>query len=78
MRRQGGPKQRFIFKELYVEDTSLQVGNQANTLKYSKTNSCISYQFRTDVQTYGHRPRYTAENKATESEVCAQKYQVVA
>ena len=43
----GGPNQRFIVKELYVRDASLQrcglsnwvwlkVGNQANPLKYSE------------------------------------------
>jgi hypothetical protein len=32
---------------------------------------CISYQFRADVQTYGHRPRYTAHSDAAETAVCA-------
>ena len=52
--------------------------NQENPLNYSKKKGCIFYQFRADVQTYGHRPRYTAENDAAESDVCSQKYQVVA
>jgi len=55
-----------------------KVGNQANPLKYFKTKSYISYQFRADVLTYGHRPRYTAENEAAGSDVCVQKCQVVA
>ena len=41
-----------------------QVENQAKPLKYSK-KCCNSYQFRVDVQTYGHRPWYTADNNAT-------------
>ena len=54
------------------------VGNQEKPLKYSEKKSCISYQFRADVQTCGHRPRYTVDNDAAENDVCAQKFQVVA
>jgi len=39
---------------------------------------CISYQFIAAVQTYGHRPGYTADNDAAETDVSAQKCQVVA
>ena len=39
----------------------IKVGKK--TLNYTE-KICISYQFRVDVQTYGHRPRYTAENEA--------------
>ena len=40
--------------------------------------SCISFQFRADVQTYGHRPQYTPDNSAAETDVCTQKCQVAA
>ena len=42
-----------------------KVGNQAIPLKYAEKKSCISYQFRACGQTYGHRPRYRADNDAT-------------
>ena len=35
--------------------------------------SCISYQFKADVQTYDHRLRCTAGNNAAETDVSAQK-----
>jgi len=38
----------------------------------------ISYQFRAHVQTYGRQPQYTANNKAAEIDMCAQKCQVAA
>jgi len=31
------------------------------------------YQFRADVQTYGHRPRYTAHNNAAETDMSTQQ-----
>ena len=40
-----------------------KVGNQAKQLKCSGKSS-VSYQFRVGVQTYGHRPQYTADNDA--------------
>jgi hypothetical protein len=61
-----------------------EVGNQAKPQKYSgeggretkkerkkerKKENCISYQFRADVQTYGHRPRHTANNDGAEIDV---------
>jgi hypothetical protein len=46
-----------------------KVGNQVKSLKYSE-NICISYQFRADVETYGHRPQYTADDTA-ETDVCS-------
>jgi hypothetical protein len=73
------PKQRYIVRELYVgmrpcSATGRQIGskcgNQKNPRKYS-AKKCISYQFRADVQTYGHRPRYTADNDVAETDVCA-------
>ena len=49
-----------------------KVGYEAKPLKYSEKNkSCISYQFRADVQTYGHQTRYTADDKAAETDVCS-------
>jgi len=52
-----------------------KVGNQAKPLKYFE-KSCILYQFRADVQIYGHRSRYTADNDAAETDVFTQKCQV--
>jgi hypothetical protein len=43
---------------------STKVGSQAKPLKYSEKKSCISYRFRADVQTYGHRYRFVADNDA--------------
>lgn len=43
-----------------------KVGNQTKPLKYSEKR-CISYQFRAGVRTYGHRPRWTADNDAVET-----------
>ena len=43
-----------------------------------KNKSYIAYQFRADVQTHGHRPRYTADNDVAERDVSAQKCQVAA
>ena len=40
-----------------------KVGYQAKSLKYSKKN-CISYQFRADIQTYGHRPRDNRQRRS--------------
>ena len=34
---------------------------------------CISYQFRAHVETYGHRPGYTANGDASEIDVCPKK-----
>jgi hypothetical protein len=48
-----------------------------NHLNIPKKN-CISYQFRADIQSYGHRPQYTADNDAAEMAVRAQKSQVAA
>ena len=79
---QGGPKQRFIFKELDVGAASLRCNGLSNwvwlRLEIKQNHwsilkkSCISYQFRTDVQTYGHRPQYTTDDTA-DGDVCAQK-----
>jgi hypothetical protein len=85
---QGRPKQRFIFKELDVGDVSLQCNGPSHwvwlrleikqtTEAFWKKKSCISYQFRTDVQTYGHRTQYTTDDTA-EADVCSQKCQVAA
>ena len=76
----GGPKQIFIVKELYVGDASLKRYGPSDWVwlrleikqnhwsMYSERErekkSYISCQFRGDVQTYGHRPRYTAGNDA--------------
>jgi hypothetical protein len=60
-----------------VELGLTKFGNQTKPVKYSE-NSCSSYQFRADVQTYGHRPRFTADNEAAETAVCAHKCQVTA
>ena len=46
-----------------------KVGNQAKPLKYSEKKSCISYQFPAEVQTYGHRRRFTADNDAAETSI---------
>jgi len=35
----------------------------------------ISYQFTTDVQTYGHGPRYSTDKEEAEADVCPQKSQ---
>ena len=84
----GRIKQIFFVKELYVGDTSslryepsdlvwlrLEIKqNHRSILK--KKKSYISYQFRADVQTYGQRPRYAADNDAAETDVCAKKHQV--
>jgi hypothetical protein len=32
----------------------------------------IAYQFKADVQTYGHQPRYTAYGEAAEIDACTQ------
>ena len=40
--------------------------------------SCISYQFRADVQTYGYQPQYMADNDAADTDMCTQKCQVAA
>ena len=54
------------------------VNNKLNNIKMHGTNvKIISYQFTADVQTYGHRPRYTTDKKAAEIDVSAQKCQVV-
>jgi len=78
----GGPKQIFIVKELYyvcrkcvlaalrtVKFGLTKFGNQAKPQTFLK-KSCISYQFRADVQTYGHRPGYAANGDASEIDVC--------
>jgi hypothetical protein len=54
-----------------------KVGSQAKPLKYSE-KSCISYQFRADVQTYGYQPHFTADNDAADTDMCTQKCQVAA
>jgi len=54
-------------------------GNEAKPQKYSlKKKSCISYQFRADVQTYGQRLWYRANKVTQETGVCTQKFQVAA
>ena len=56
-----------------------KVGNEAKSLKYSeKKKSCISYQFRADVKTYGHLPRHTSGNDASEIDMCVPNCQVAA
>jgi len=61
--------------------------HQSGSVKGSKTKqnhlsslkkSCISYQFRPDLQTHGHRPQYTADNDAAEIDMSAQICQVAA
>jgi hypothetical protein len=45
-----------------------KVGNHTNLrihLNIPK-KGCISYQFRADIQTYGHRPQYTAGSDAAD------------
>jgi hypothetical protein len=54
-----------------------KVGNQAKPLKHSGKKSRILYQFRADVQMYGHRHRFTADNDAAETNMCAQKCHVL-
>jgi hypothetical protein len=81
------PKQRFIVKELHVRDASLQCyrlsvwvwlrveikQNHWSILGGERDGKkrCISYQFREDVQGYGHQPRYTTDNDAVKTDVCA-------
>jgi len=83
----GRIKQIFFVKELYVGDTSflryepsnlvwLRLETKQNHRSILKKKCYISYQFRADVQTYGQRPRYTADNDAAETDVCAKKHQV--
>ena len=62
IRWQGGPKQRFIVKELYVGDASCQCYGLSNWVRLRleiKQNhwsilkkSCTSHQFRADVHKY--------------------------
>jgi hypothetical protein len=47
-------------------------------MNYSEKESFVFYQFRADVQTYAHRPRYTADNDAAEIKVRNQKCLVAA
>ena len=70
---------RCVFAALRTVKLGLtKYGNQTKSLKYSEKKSCISYQFRADVRTYGHRPRFTADNAAAEAVLCAQKCQIAA
>jgi len=56
-----------------------EYGNQTKPLKYSgKKKVVFLNQFRADVQTYGHRPRFTADNATAEAVLCAQKCKVAA
>ena len=50
-----------------------KVGNEAKPLKYSGRGKkkSISYQFRADVQMCGHQTRYTADDNAAETDMCA-------
>ena len=84
----GGPNKVFFVKELYVRDASLQcfdrqIGSDWGW-KWSKTievfwkKSCISYQFRADVQTYSYQPQYMADNDEADTDMCTQKCQVAA
>jgi len=77
----GGQNHRFI-----VEDASLQGYGPSDwvllSLEIKQSHwsilkkSCILYQFRADVQIYGHGSRYTADNDAAETDVYTQKCQV--
>jgi len=51
-------------------------GKQAKPIDYFEKTICISYQYRSEVQTYGHRPPDTTDNDAAETDMCAQKFQV--
>jgi hypothetical protein len=83
----GEPKQRFVVKEFYVGDASFQRYGPPGWVwlrfKSSKTTEVFwkmklyFYQFRLDVRTCGHGPRYTADNDAAETDVNAQKWRVV-
>jgi len=65
---------RWVLAALRIVKLGLtKYGNQTKTLKFSEKKSCVSYQFRADVQTYGHRPRFTTNNAAAEAVLCAQK-----
>ena len=85
VRWKGGTKQRFIVRELYVGNASLQRYGPSNWVWLSfyikqkhwsiLRRSSISYKFRADIQTYGHRPRDTDDKDAAEIDVCAQKCQ---
>jgi hypothetical protein len=51
-----------------------KVENKQNHLSIPKLSG-IFYQFRGDVQTYSHQPRYTADDNAAGIDVQAQKCQ---
>jgi hypothetical protein len=79
----GGTKTKFYFQGTICRKCMLavlwtvrlgvtKVGNQAKPLMYSE-KSCISYQFRADVQTYGYQPQYMADNDAADTDMCSQK-----
>ena len=77
---QGNICRRCVLAALRTVKLGLtKFGNQVKPLNYSgKKKSCISYWFRADVQTYGHRPRYAADDDAAQTDVCAKKCQVAA
>jgi hypothetical protein len=58
-----------------IKSVLTMFGNKPKPLNYSETESCVLNQFRADVQTYDHRPRYTADNDAPDNDVCYQKCQ---
>jgi len=70
---QGTACQRCVLAALWTVSLGLtKGGNQAKTTEvFLGGGSCISYQFREDVRTYGHQPRYTTDNDAVKTDVCA-------
>ena len=75
-----GDQNRFIGKELYVRDASLQPCWLLNwvwlRLEIKQNHQAIwkkKCQFRADVPTHGYRPRYTADNDPAETDMCAQQ-----
>jgi hypothetical protein len=50
----------WVWLRLEIKTTEVFFGGGGN---------CILYQFRADVPTYGHRPRYTADNDAAKTDV---------
>jgi hypothetical protein len=68
---QGTIYRKCVLAALWTVKLGLtKVGNQAKPLKYSIKKNCIPYQFRADVQMYGHQPQYTADNDAAETDTC--------
>jgi hypothetical protein len=71
--------QRCVLAALWTVKLGLsKVENQAKPLRYSAKKLYSFYQFRADVQTYSHRPRYMANSDTAETDVFGQKCQVAA